>query len=175
MKLLVGHKPVYYTGAGNAPNLSPRDLLARPVGDVLILDTETTGFTGEVIELAIINLAGDVLYQSRFLPSMVVEAAAILVHGLTYDMLRHEPLFTDQCPVIRDVLDKALIHLAYNAPFDVARLDFTCKHYRLAPLPLRPQCLMKLRGQRLPLKGGDHSALGDCRKALELLKELARG
>lgn len=174
MKPLTGHKPVHYVTPDPVPAIAPRDLLARPSGDVLILDTETTGFTGEIIELAIINLNGDVLYQSRFKPSLMVEAAAILVHGLTYDKLRHEPLFTDQHPLIRDVLAKASVHLAYNAPFDVARLDFTCNHYRLAPLPLRPLCLMKLRGQRLPLKGGDHSALGDCRKALELLKELAR-
>lgn len=173
MKVLTGNRPVYYTGDSNAaaPALNPHSFLDRD--DVVILDTETTGFTGEVIELAIINTRGHTLYNSRFLPSMLVEAAATAVHGMTYDVLRHEPPFAAEYEVIRNVLAAAATHLIYNASFDVARLDFTCKLYRLPPLPLKPLCLMKMRGGRQKLNGG-HSALEDCLKALEVLKEMNR-
>lgn len=177
MKILKGNKPVYRTGAAASPsinhNLTAQSLLARPTGDVLILDTETTGFNGEVIELAIINLKGDTLYCGRFCPKLRVEAAASAVHGITDDMLRNEPTFTDEYHAIKAILEAAKTHLIYNAAFDVSRLDYTCAVYNVPPLPLRPLCLMKMRGKRRKL-GGSHNALGDCLKSLEVLKEIAR-
>ena len=170
MKILTGNKSVYHPRGSSAAAsiLNPRLFLNRD--DVLILDTETTGFTGEVIELAIINTCGNTLYNQRFLPSMQVEAAATAVHGITYDALRHEPPFASEYQTIRVILEQAAIHLIYNASFDVARLDFTCKLYRLPVLPLKAQCLMKMRGGRQKLNGG-HSALEDCMRALEILKD----
>lgn len=173
---LKDNKPTHHIKGNHNPAAAPhvaRSILSRAPGDVVILDTETTGFTGEVIELAIINLAGETLYSGRFLPTLFPEAAAIKVHSLTYDKLRNEPRFTDQYPLIRDILAAASTHLIYNAPFDVARLGFTCELYQLDPLPLKPVCLMKMRGRKQKLNGG-HSALADCLKALEVLKEMAR-
>lgn len=174
MKILKGNKPIYHTATGHGVNsLTVNTLSFLNRDDVVILDTETTGFTGEVIELAIINTRGRTLYNQRFLPSTQVEAAATDVHGITYDALRHEPPFATEHQTILSILEQATIHLIYNAPFDVGRLDFTCKLYRLPPLPLKAQCLMKMRGGRQKL-GGGHSALEDCLKALQVLKELNR-
>jgi len=176
MTFLRGKRPHFHIPGNHHPAAAPhvaRSILLHSPGDVLILDTETTGLSGEVIELAIINLDGETLYNGRFLPTLFPEAAAIKVHGITYDKLRKEPTFADQYPIIREVMAAATTHLAYNAPFDVARLNFTCELYGLDPLPLKPVCLMKMRGHKVKL-GGGHSALSDCLKALELLKELAR-
>ncbi len=170
MTFLNNRKPVHVMKHGQ-PNKA-RDYLTRP-RSTLILDTETTGLSGEVIELAIINLEGEVLYNGRFNPSLIVESGAVKVHGITRSMLRNEPFFDQRCDVIRDILANGDTHLAYNAAFDVARLNFTCTLYGLDPLPMKPVCLMKMRGRKVKL-GGGHSALSDCLKALELLKELGR-
>lgn len=161
-----------------------RGILKR--SDVLILDSETTDLDGEIIELAIINLQGDVIYNRRFNPVTPVSEGAQAIHGITADMLASEPRFADEYAAICDSLKGAELVLIYNAAFDVSRLRQTCKLHGVDVLKYNSDCIMEWYAQFCndwseyhgsyrwqPLNGG-HDALGDCRAALATIKEMAQ-
>lgn len=162
------------------------DYLSLPGQAVLILDTETTGFEGEVIELSIIDLAGQVKFNSRFKPILKVEDGARRVHGLSAEMLEDCPLWEDKADEIGYLLGSAYTVLIYNQAFDVPRLAHTCHLHNVPTFKFRSDCIMMMyaqffgewndyhgnyRWQRLP--AGDHTALGDCMSALAILKTMA--
>jgi DNA polymerase-3 subunit epsilon len=157
-----------------------------PAGKLFILDTETTDLDGEVVDMTVMNLAGEVVYSSHFEPTLEISLGAFWVHGLTAEMLRGCPSWKAEYERLREVLRPGLGFIIYNADFDTARIDFTCQLYGLEPIRFINVCLMKwysqfvgewsnryrdYRWQKLP--GGDHTALGDCRAALAVLKEMA--
>jgi DNA polymerase III subunit epsilon len=96
----------------------------------LILDTETTGLDPgqghRIIELAAVELVDRrptgrrVHYYVN--PEREIDAGATDVHGLTWEMLRDKPRFTD---VAREFSDfaRGAQWIMHNAPFDVAFLD----------------------------------------------------
>lgn len=153
--------------------------------DVLILDTETTDLDGEIIELAIINLEGEPVYNGRFNPLTPVSDGARAVHGITDEMLADEPRFADcKMDVFVPLLSAGLV-LIYNRVFDLARLRQTCKLHGVDMPTFQSDCLMEWYAQFIndwsdyhqsyrwqPLSGG-HSALSDCLASLEVLKEMA--
>lgn len=162
-----------------------RGILKRD--DVLILDTETTDLDGEIIELAIINLKGDVLYNGRFNPLTAISEGAKAVHGITAEMVASEPRFADRKLEVFVPLITAGLVLIYNAAFDVARLRTTSKLHGVDMPNFKSDCIMEWYAKFCndwsdyhgsyrwqPLGGGDHSALGDCRAALATLHEMAR-
>lgn len=159
-----------------------RGMLGR--ADVCILDTETTDLSGEVIELAIVDLAGEPLYVGRFNPSVPIAAEAEAVHGISMRDLAEAPTWAEQVDVIREVLRDRLV-LIYNAEFDVDVLRRTCRNHCVPTLSMQTKCLMKWYAQycnewsdywgnyRWQPLDGDHSALGDARAALAVLREMA--
>jgi DNA polymerase-3 subunit epsilon len=166
------------------PALWARTMLNPAHGQTIILDTETCDLHGEVIELAIIDIDGNALYNQRFSPLTPIQPGAFRVHGLSAQMLRHEPTFAAEYDAIRDIVGAANVVLTYNAPFDVRCLEATCQWHRRPFLTFHSGCIMRQyaqfygewrRGQYKwqPLRGGDHSALGDARAALALLREMA--
>lgn len=151
----------------------------------VILDTETTDLKGEAIELSIINLEGETVFNRRFRPRLPIHPKAAAVHGLTVDLLSMERDFADYEPQVTQVLGHADRVLIYNADFDNSILR---KTYALRDLKLpvyKSHCLMKayaiwkgeqgrygnFKWHKLP--EGDHSALGDCLSTLKVLKEMA--
>lgn len=89
--------------------------------NVLILDTETTGLHGQVIELGIIDHDGRVLIDERFNPTCPIEPRAQEVHGISLSDVQDRPRFGERWPEIRDLLDGRRV-LIYNARFDTARI-----------------------------------------------------
>jgi DNA polymerase III epsilon subunit-like protein len=61
----------------------------------LVLDTETTGLGNsyEIIELAVVNPEGEVLFQSLIKPTVPVYEGARKVHQITDDMLANATSF----------------------------------------------------------------------------------
>lgn len=165
-------------------------LLARPADSWVILDTETTGFTGidEVIEISVIDGAGNVLIdKKRFKPKCEIAPSAQAVHGITAEMLVDAPSFADFAEELDAILHKRRI-IIYNAPFDLRMLTQTAvQHSSLDRVIYSDvQCAMQqysafvgeikrtgggYRWQQLP--GGDHTSLGDCRAVLEVIKRMA--
>jgi len=160
-----------------------RQILTRE--DVLILDTETTDLHGEIIELAMINLKGEAIYNRRFNPLSPVSYQATAVHGITNEMLENEPAFIDEYATIYKHLTDAGLVLIYNAVFDTARIKTTCIRHGVTVPEYKTECIMELYAQFCgewsdhygsyrwhPLNGG-HDALGDCRAALGVLQDMA--
>lgn len=162
-----------------------REMLAKPIDKVLILDTETCALNGEVIELAIINTSGAPLYNQRFNPLTPIHPGAQAVHGLTREMLRDEPRFAAEYDQICTLLEQAEIILIYNDSFDVACFKTTCQWHQVPAPEFKTGCIMRWYAQWYgepggfngykwqKLTGGDHSALGDARAALVMLRKMA--
>ena len=162
-----------------------QETLQRP--NVLILDSETTDLYGEIIELAIINLAGETLYNGRFKPLSAISPEATAVHGMTAESLAQEPLFSQEHETIKQLLTSAGLMLIYNAEFDVTRLWKTREIHGLEHFEFEADCLMVWyaayvnhwssywKSYRWQALNGGHSALADCRAALAVLQEMAAG
>jgi DNA polymerase-3 subunit epsilon len=96
-----------------------QELLADP--DAVIIDTETTGLTqlDEVIQVAIVNMAGECLLESFVKPvSATIHPGAYEVHHISERNLYDAPTI-DQLDLI-NILDMRMI-VGYNIGFD-ARL-----------------------------------------------------
>lgn len=159
----------------------------------LILDTETSGLEGEIIEIAVITHTGRVLLNTRIKPKRpeeIIESRAYDIHGIHPDDLKDAPTF----PQVYDQLVWLLWGrrvVIYNAQFDVGRLEHDCGDWwgwGLPKLRFKKTCAMLMysrwegdyseywgdfKWQKLP--GGDHSALGDCLATLRVMKEMAYG
>ena len=168
-----------------------RELLSR--SDAVILDTETTGHKhAEVIEVSIIDMAGNVLFDRLIRPRrMVMNRYAQRVHGISLSMLAAEPTLPELLPELNEILDCSLV-LAWNASFDNLMLQRSRAIWDLEPREFDHQCAMRLyaglRGQRdfglhravrehglehLLELHESHRALGDVNLVLELLKTVA--
>jgi len=150
----------------------------------VIIDTETTGLLDykrvEVIELAVISMRGRVLYHSRFRPRHKIPQATIEIHGITNEAVKDEQRFTDRHSEVHAALN-GKIAVAYNAKFDNGVLSRTCLSNDLQTPDCKWECAMHayrafLKAPRwVPLPGGKHTALDDCRATLRLLKLMAKG
>ena len=97
----------------------------------VILDTETTGVAAgdRIVELSIIDLNGNTLYNQMFDPDMPMPDPASRVNGITDDMLWDKPSFHSQIPEITSILQgKTLI--GWNVAFDERMLAFEYSYVR---------------------------------------------
>jgi DNA polymerase III subunit epsilon len=156
---------------------------------VVILDTETTGLHGEAVEIAVIDLAGNVLMNRRVKPVGEMETGAERIHGISMKALENEPAFVDVYnELVAATYDKRV--LIYNYAFDSRILRNQCKQASLKDVTdhwhIASDCVMEWYAQWYGewndyhgsykwqrLSGGDHSALGDCLATLEALKRMA--
>jgi DNA polymerase-3 subunit epsilon len=117
-----------------------RELLA---GDFVIFDTETTGFDpdDEIIQIGIINQAGDVVLEQLVKPIKTV--ANSQYHGITNEMLADAPTFPEVYEQIKVTLgDKTVV--AYNYATDSRMLEQVCRKHGLDPiLPSATHCAME--------------------------------
>lgn len=163
--------------------------------DSVIIDTESTGLEAgdEVIEVAIISITGEVLFNSLVKPQG--EMGATHIHGITAEDVAKAPTWPEVDSEVMGTLSGASRVLAYGARFDRGMIEQTRKRWGLTELPeglteegdggIRWDCVMHAysayvgdwshywkdyRWQRL---GGSHRALGDCLVTLERIKEMA--
>lgn len=156
--------------------------------DFLILDSETTGLGNcEVIEFAIINLAGETLLNQRIKPNGIISDGASNIHGITHKDLVSSPTLPNLWGKIKDILDGKCL-LIYNAEFDLKAIASSLKAWGIkSPFITRYTCMMHLysqfvgekgmyagsyKWQKLP--GGDHTALGDCQATLRILQRMSQ-
>lgn len=150
--------------------------------DAVIIDTETTGLdaTAQIIQICIIDMQGNVLFNSLLRPSCQIHATATATHGMTARHLSGAPTIVDVIEQIKESLGDSVI--IYNAAFDTRMLRQTLDAFKLDSTWLNQisfQCAMKMYSESLgttkyqKLEGGDHSALGDCLATLNLLRRMA--
>ena len=148
--------------------------------DAVILDTETTDLFGQVVQVSVIDLTGQVLLSTLVRPSTTVSPAATAVHGICDQDLQDAPsLEAVAAQLLEATRDRQL--LAYNAPYDRQVLAAGLRDVGVDPAHLAdPQnwvCLMRARsvveGRGWTALGGPHHALGDCLATLEVLHGIA--
>ena len=156
----------------------------------VILDTETTGLgkTDVIIELALIDLDGTILFNSRIQPTKKkrISKESTAIHGITIKDLQGMPYFSEVVEEIYNLLKDKTV-LIYNAEFDERMIDQTTEIDELRYLHFKSECIMKKYAAfknnwseywndfsfpKLP--SADHSALGDCKAALNVLHKMVK-
>lgn len=149
-----------------------------------ILDTETTGLDNkaQVIQLSILSVTGDILFDSLVRPTVPISPSAFAVHGINESNIRNAPRLPDIVNQVRDILSPVPV-IIYNAPFDLRILNQSLRAYSLPTdwvNRLEYHCAMrrytdfKQEDKWIKLPKGDHSALGDCRATLKIILEMAQ-
>jgi DNA polymerase III subunit epsilon len=162
-------------------------MFPRVIEEGYILDAETTGLDNpEVIELAAINLTGEMLVNQRFNPITPISTAATYIHGMTNADLATSPKWKTASYGFDTILFRRKL-LVYNFTFDRKAIRITYDLHNIRPPVIEGECAMiwysqyigewdnrrrSYRWQKLP--GGNHSALGDCIATLEVIKMMAR-
>ncbi len=156
----------------------------------LIMDTETSGLADddEIIQMAIIDFDENVLYNTLIKPKVKksISRDSTLIHGLTKKDLAEAPFFETAVFKFIDVIKDKTI-LMYNAEFDARMLRQTCYANNCKKFPFSYWCVMKEYSKFVgewndyhndykfqKLSGGDHTALGDCKATLRVLKKMAK-
>jgi DNA polymerase III subunit epsilon len=96
------------------------------------LDTETTGLekNDEVIEISIVDTAGQVLLDSLVRPTKPIPANATRIHGITNEMVQKAPAWPILWQQIRPLLLGKTI-VAYNSEFDYRLMKQSHAIYKL--------------------------------------------
>jgi DNA polymerase-3 subunit epsilon len=165
------------------------DLLQRT--DWVILDTETTGRFDydEIVQVAILSHDGKALLDTFVRPTQPIPLDATAIHGITNEDVKDAPLFPEVYEKIERIIEGKTI-VIYNAQFDVRLIQQSLAKHNLLPAELNlayVHCAMLMYsawvGELWPyggykwqkLESGDHTALGDCRATMDLIKKMARG
>lgn len=169
--------------------------------EFVILDTETTGLDSqaEVCSLAVVRSNGSIIGDWLVKPKRPIAAAARDIHGISDQTVGNAPPFDQVWLDLLRATRQAEI-VIYNAEFDLrlirqslaaCDIPFSIPQSDSAGRWLWPNgrlihCAMAhyaqffgdwnlqrndYRWQKLP--GGDHSAVGDCRAVLGLIREMA--
>jgi DNA polymerase-3 subunit epsilon len=123
--------------------LKAREILnLQPV----VLDTETTGLGSydEVIEIALVDHQGKLVYESLVRPTISIPPDSTRINQITNEMVKDAPAWQDVWNQVQPLVNKKPV-VIYNAEFDVRLMQQT---HRIARIPwtktFTPVCLMKL-------------------------------
>lgn len=124
------------------PNADTCPPCHHPIHDdkgVIFLDTETTGLsdTDTIVDIALVDIDENVIFQSLVNPNKPIPKSATAVHGITDDMVADAPSFTDIYQHI-DELCKGKTVVMYNANFDLRMIGQSYQRF----LPQTYHCLM---------------------------------
>ena len=110
----------------------------------VILDTETTGLDdgAEIIEVAVIDAEGRVLFDSLVQPRSPIPEEVTGIHGITNEMVRDAPTWPAVLRKLEPLLKERLI-LIYNAAFDTRLINQTCALWGIQELQLHAECVME--------------------------------
>jgi DNA polymerase-3 subunit epsilon len=111
-----------------------------------VLDTETTGLSSqdEVIELALVDASGAVLFSSLIqTQDPQRHDLATHIHSITSDMLGAAPTFPQVWPTLEALFSHYQNILVYNADFDSFLLEVTARRYGYRLPSLSWSCLME--------------------------------
>jgi len=175
-----------------------QEILSNP-SQYAIIDTETTGprYGGEVLDLAIVDPAGTVLFNSLLKPKCAIDPKTSAFHGITDAMVADAPTFAESWDKIHDAIGTRAI-IAYNVRFDRPRMEHTAREHGIPFVSREWICMMikyadhwgapnergfggpgwqKLEAA-LPQQGIDdfkqeHRALSDALAVLALIRRLA--
>ena len=155
----------------------------------LIVDTETVGAgpTVEIIELAIGNTEGEIIYETLVQPVFNALPPLSKHQRFSRAELKDAPFWKEIWPQVSSVIDGRLL-VAYNAAFDRRAFAAECSRYHQSSTERGWRCAMQLVKRTLGtrrsptlteacafygLEGGNHRAGRDVQATCRLLKTLA--
>ena len=162
-----------------------------------VLDTETTGLgrQDEIVQIGIVDQDGKTAIDELIKPAIPIPPGASKVHGIYDSDVEDAPNFKDIYAELSKLLDGQEI-IAYNMTFDRRMMQQSGDKYGLPEIRMSQHCAMRqyaqYRGQRrkgwrsykwhrlgsavaqegLQVKDA-HSALGDARMTLALIRKMA--
>lgn len=153
----------------------------------VILDTETTGLgeSDQIVEIAIIDLDGKELLNTKTYTEVPISPEASYVNGIKNSDLEGMPTIKELAPVIQNIIEDKTV-LIYNSSFDTKML-----YQSGFKNEIKSMCMMYLYMdyidsdrwvglQRAMEYEGiniiqDHTAAGDCQCVLKLVMQIAEG
>lgn len=110
--------------------LTVKDIFAN-ADKCLILDTETTGLADEdrIIDIAIIDMQGNVIFNSLIDPVMDIPEKITEITGIKGRELVGQPFFSAVADQIIRILEGKLV-LAWNSSFDQRMVENELKRFR---------------------------------------------
>ena len=168
------------------PALEPYEFNER----ALLIDTETVGSgqTTEVIEVAVADHRGNILFESLVRPLVNRLPPPSKHHRFARTEFEAAPYWADVWPEFSEVVRGGLL-VAYNASFDRRALAATCGLHRVATQERAWRCAMPLVKARMGLRrsptlaeacahfrveGGNHRARKDAEALCQLLRAVCR-
>jgi DNA polymerase III epsilon subunit-like protein len=153
----------------------------------VVLDTETTGLAGWVVEISAIAQDGSAGIDWLVNPRVPIEAGASAIHGITDADVADKPRLADMWADLAGFLANRRV-IVYNAPFDAGMLDKEADRANQPRFDTGSwECAMRWYAQWRgewddyhdhykwhKLEGG-HRAKGDCEATISLIKEMAAG
>ena len=93
----------------------------------IYIDTETTGFeaTDVVVEIAVLETDGTLIYESLVKPKKSIPAQASAIHGITDVTVAWAPAWENVWPDVVDVVNGRVAGF-YNAEFDMRMMRQSC-------------------------------------------------
>lgn len=154
----------------------------------LIIDTETvgTGPTIEIIEIALGDMTGQIVYESLVHPVFNALPPPSKHHRFSRSEFADAPYWTDIWPTISSLIDGRLL-VAYNAAFDRRAFAATCSRHHQSSNERGWRCAMQLVKKAIGTKksltlneacafygvaGGNHRAGCDVLATYQLLNTL---
>jgi DNA polymerase III epsilon subunit-like protein len=111
---------------------------------VIYLDTETTGFgpRAEIVDIAVVSAAGEVVLESLVQPTRRIPADATAIHGITNADVKDAPAWCDLYQDLLRVLAGRRV-IVYNVIFDRQMVNQACDRYHLAAPAADWECAMR--------------------------------
>jgi DNA polymerase III subunit epsilon len=138
---------VYLPSSRAAAIHQARAQLAR---QPIYLDTETTGLGDgdQIVEICILDDEGKILIDSLVRPTGGIPSDVVRIHGITTEMVRDKPPWSEIWPAARAALDGRSVAI-YNADFDLRMMRQSHRRYGLEWNVAEDAffCLMKLYAQ----------------------------
>lgn len=161
--------------------LLSREILADPDKYVLI-DVETTGLTAqdEILQLAVIDLSGDTIFNAYFLPNTNISSYAYASNNLTIDTLlaRGAKPYSDHANDIAEILEGKIVLYYATSHLDKILLNNTAVKYGYREVVGESVDILRMRqvveGTKKCPNGGNHDAVVDARISLAHLKNIAK-
>jgi DNA polymerase-3 subunit epsilon len=114
-------------------------------GDVLYLDTETTGLddSDELVDIAAIDNSGRILLNTLIKPRQPIPADATAIHGISNLSVRDAPSWAEVYPRFLELMAGYQHAIVYNADFDQRLIRQTCFACALIMPRISWHCAMK--------------------------------
>lgn len=160
--------------------------------NALILDTETSGLDdrSQLVQIAVIDCAGRLEYQTLVRPTIPIPADATKIHGITNEHVKDAPRWPDIAPEVIGLIGRRNV-LAYNSAYDSRVLKQTSDAHGYDHPMFFWSCIMNMymdfmgrnRWDRLEkacgeigyqFEGQQHTALCDAKAARAVLLWLAK-